>query len=117
MESLEKILRRASSLARCDDFIRNRRDNKVVSSEETNWILNLFIINPISYEKDTGDISFMLFNMDNNLIDDLVPLSDKIKRNEKLNQVDWDLILCGIEKYRSKLLRESFPQQNCGDIW
>jgi hypothetical protein len=120
MHSLEKSLYVASSLARCDSFVRwmlRDGEDNVLSGEDVGWILNFFIINPATYERDTGKVSFMLAKIDNNLCGDLVLLSDKIKKNEHLNQVDWDLILCGIELYRRKLINQSYPQQSCGDIW
>jgi hypothetical protein len=117
MHSLQKSLHIASSLARCDKFIRSRLRETELTPEETDWILNLFIINSPVYKKNTGDIAFMLYALDHNLAYDLVPLSDKIKKEEQLNQVDWDLILCGMEKYRKKLINQSYPQQDCGCIY
>jgi hypothetical protein len=120
MHSLEKSLYVASSLARCDIFIRwmlRDGEDNVLSGEDVSWILNFFIINPLTYRTNTGEVSFMLFKMDNDLSKDLVPLSDKIKKNQQLNEVDWDLVLCGIELYRRKLIEQSYLQQSCGDIW
>jgi hypothetical protein len=118
MESLEKTLYRASSLARCHEFIRWMRQNRegnILSVQDVNWVLNLFIINPF-YNINTGEVLFLLYKMDSNLAEDLISLSDKIKNHIQLNEVDWDLILCGIEQYRRKLLNKSF-QQDCGEIW
>ena len=115
MESLSQTLRRASLLAQCDCFI--KYFNSDLTRDELKWALNLFTLNPPTFHKDSGNVALLLFKLDENLSKDILNLSDKIKSNKELNCVDWDLILCGIEKYRSKLLRESFPQQNCGELW
>ena len=118
MHSLEKSLYIASSLARCDSFVRSMiREEDSLSEDNLSWLLNLFVINPLNYKADTGKVSFMLFKMDNDLSKDLISINDKIKKSETLNQVDWDLILCGIELYRRKLINQSYPHQSCGDIW
>lgn len=107
--SLQKSLRRASHLARCDHAITKLRDDQPLEPSEFSWTFNMFTIDLYSDEfvEDRGKISFLLYQQNKDCWKQVYALSDKIIESVKLSKEDWNFILDGLIFYRRYLLEEA----------
>jgi hypothetical protein len=105
--NLQKSLKIASHLARCDNAIRKLKDNQPLEESEQSWILNLFSMDwNIPHQEDKGKIAFLIFGEEKELAQTLMSLSQNISSNS-LTKENWEFILNGLIRYRRFLLDKS----------
>lgn len=105
--NLQKSLKIASHLARCDNAIRRLKDNQSLEDQEQSWILNLFNMDWNSpHQEDKGKVAFLIFGEDKLQAETLMSLSQHIT-NKSLTKDHWEFILSGLIRYRRFLLDKS----------
>lgn len=109
--SLTSSLKIASSLAMCDQIIRNLERSEPLTPQAKQWLYDMF--NMGLYTGLAGKIAWFLYKNDKEMGERLLILSRKIDKGEEPNSEEWELILGGMEDYRSYLIDKSH-QCNCG---
>jgi hypothetical protein len=111
--NLEKSLKVASHLARCDNAIRKLKDNQPLEDKEQSWVFNLFNMDWNSpHQEDKGKIAFMIFGEAKDQAETLLSLGGSIV-SDSVSKEDWTFILNGLIRYRRFLINKSH-ECNCG---
>ena len=102
--NLQQRFKNCSDIAACSNIIQKLENNSLLTNQETNWLFNIFRADINNHEEGRGELVFLLYRHGRNSAEQLMKLGDKIYQKQKLNDLDWKLILDGLIWYRKHLL-------------